>query len=126
MQLLINILFIIWTAPLYRVPYNIGSGYSAIFRPHGTVGLPLLTIPGGTKLLINLLPTSQKKKKSWEGKKKGREEKNQVWPKKYKGYVCIPNYMGACFQAPRAAPGQRLMETYIGKCVWATQIPLQY
>ena len=23
--------------------------------------------------------------------------------------------MGACFQAPHAAPGQRLMETYLGK-----------
>ena len=32
--------------------------------------------------------------------------------------------MGACFQAPCAAPRQRLMETYIGECVWAIRILL--
>ena len=80
-RLLINILFVTWTAPLYRVPYNIGSSYSAVFRPHGTVGLPLLTIPGGMKLLINLLPTSQKKEKEifpkGEGQKKKRKKKRK-------------------------------------------------
>ena len=95
MQLLINILFIIWTAPLYGVPYNIGSSYSAVFCPHGTVCLPLLTIPGGMKLLINLLPTSQKKKKSWEGKK---EEKKKSSSASKVQRICLhPKLYGCMF-----------------------------
>ena len=57
----------------------------------------LLTAPQGTELLINLFTNIPKKKKILGWQRGG--EKNQVWPQKYKGYACVPNYMGACSQA---------------------------
>ena len=121
-KLLINILFIIWMAPPYRVPYNIGPGCAAFFRPHRTDGLPLLTVLWGMKLLINLWPITRNLPKG-KAREKG---KIKFGLKSTKDMLAAPNYMGACFQAPHAAPGQRLMETYIGLCVWAIWIPLQY
>ena len=90
--LLINILFVTWTAPLYGVPYNIGPGCSAFFRPHRTVGL-MLTVLWGMKLLINLWPIP----KNISLKGKAGEKKNQVWPQKYKGYACGPKLYGCMF-----------------------------
>ena len=116
-KLLINILFVIWTAPLYGVPYKIGPGCSASFRPHRTIALPLLTVQWGMKLLINLWPIPKNLPKG------GRQEEIEFGIKSTKD-VLVVQIMGACFQAPRAAPGQRLMETYIGACVWAIWICL--
>ena len=69
-----------------------------------------------------------------QGKERKKKNKNQFWFQKYRlccvvlaqnknqflvskvQIVCLQfQIMGACFQVPCATPGQRLMETYLGK-----------
>ena len=67
---------------------------------------------------------SPKGEKNGEKKEKKKIRSDLMLKKGQKVCLWPQNYMGTCSQAPHATPGQRQMGTYIGKCVWATRIPL--